>query len=356
LPRAGLLLCATLSGCLAHVGHRGCPQGQQLSEGQCVPTSSIVFERCIDSFRKTSTESDEGVDTRVGAKVANHGGSLEHKRTDRASAQYDALPVELVPEAIAECRRQERTEREQQVQRAWDAAREALARADRAERMTQDARKEAEQSQAAIEEARAAQAEAEQGRAELEASLAQLRAEHDAQLRLWAENHPCTVQDWYRCGLQALEAKRKGDYELAHELYSQSCEGGDALACANWGVMFEHGLGVAASTKAALERYARGCEQGNVLGCLNEGRMLELQSSGSRDDEVILQRYRLACDAEIAAACAGLGRLYELGRGVDADPKHAAELFERACDAGERTGCEGLERLSRRWESGEGGV
>lgn len=259
--------------CLYHPGLVECPDGQVRDDGQCVPTSSIVFQRCVDTFRKSTVETNEGVDTQVGAQAAGYGANLKRTRTDRVAAEYAELPDELVPEAIAECGRQERAEREQQVQRAWEAADAARARANQAEREKRAAERETKRAEKQLEAAVLAQSTAEDARDAMADALAAVEAKLDEQRALLAEKHPCTAGDWHRCGRQALVAKRAGDYARAHELYELSCEGGDGEACSNWGVMFEHGLGVIEDPDRAAELYARACEAGQSTGCQLAKRM-----------------------------------------------------------------------------------
>lgn len=387
VSRSALLVPVFLSAaCMMHGGFHDCPEGQALTDGQCVPTSSIVFQRCIDSFRKSTEQRDEGTDTQLGADVSGYGGGqVRHARKDHQEASYDALPEEVVPEAIAECRRQEQAEREQQVQKAWAAADAARQRAAQAEGRVREAKRETAKVTASLAQVETERDTIADERDGLDVALADLQARFDEQAALIADKHPCTAGDWARCGRQALAAKRSGDYDQAHDLYRQSCDGGDAESCGNWGVMFEHGLGTAASPRQAQARYAAACQLDHALSCFNEARMLELAS----EPEAALERYESACEgeemhacarlgtlyesgtgtevdlgaarrhyasaceADLPEACAGLAELYEQGRGVKADRKRAATLFERACDAGEDAGCQGAERLSRQWESGD---
>jgi hypothetical protein len=264
---AFLSSCFLTGACLYHGGIEDCPEGQLLSDGQCVPTSSIVFQRCVDTFRKSAVETNEGVDTQVGANAAGYGGSLKRTRTDHVAAEYTALPDELVPEAITECGRQEQAEREQQVQRAWEAADAARARALQAERKRGVAQRDTKRAEKKLEAAVLAQRLAEEAREQIADARDDLQAELDEQKSLLADKHPCTAGDWHRCGRQALVAKRAGDYARAHELYELSCDEGDGEACSNWGVMFEHGLGVIEDPDRAAELYALACEAGESTGC-----------------------------------------------------------------------------------------
>ena len=107
-----------------------CGPGAALSDGACVPTPSLVFSRCVDTFRKTRIERQAGQQTRVSANVDRYGGAaVEHGKKDDRAEEYAGLPVELLPQAIAECRRQEEEEREDRIAEAWAAADRERARA-----------------------------------------------------------------------------------------------------------------------------------------------------------------------------------------------------------------------------------
>lgn len=274
-----------------------------------MPTSSLVFERCLESFRKTRVERAHGVETEVTAQVKGQGGSLHRERTDHEEAEYDDMPDDLMSDAIVECRRQEQQQRSLELERAWTAADQADDRARLALDEAHDAQRalrRAEAEQRRYEEtALLLQEELDGARAqqqEVELELGELRA-------LIVERHPCTAQDWDRCGEQALEAKRQGDYARAHSIYAEACGGGSADACGNWGVMFEHGLGIAVDVLEARRLY---------------------------DD---------ACEADSAHACANLGALFEHGRGTDREPRRAAKYYDRACDGGQMQGCARLGQL-----------
>ncbi|MCA9711614.1 MAG: sel1 repeat family protein, partial [Myxococcales bacterium] len=298
-----------LSGCAVAPVVTPCPRGQQQHEGQCIPTSSLVFERCLETFRKTKVERAHGVDTEVTAQVEGQGASFHRARTDTEQAEYDGLPDALMGEAIDECRRQEQQQRSLELERAWAAADEADRRADEADQQARaalGAQREAEDAAQRHEQARVELAqEVDALRLALGEAEGAVQREHARLVEL----HPCTAQAWDRCGEEALAAKRAGDYALAHDKYRLACEGGSAEACANWGVMFEHGLGVGADPMEAHRLYERACEQ------------------------------------EDAHACVNLGFLYEQGQGVARSLDRAVALYDAACTAGQLRGCGRLGRL-----------
>jgi TPR repeat protein len=318
-----------------------CPRGQQQHDGQCVPTSSLVFERCLESFRKTRVERERGTGTEVALQVKGQGGSLHHERKDLEQAEYDGLPEALMGEAIDECRRQEQDQRSLELERAWAAAEEAKASA----RQAEGARERAEQALQRAEREAAQRMQSDTARnAELEAArtaLAEANAALAEERARLVERHPCTAEAWDRCGEQALMAKRDGDYAQAHALYRQACEGGSAQACSNWGVMFEHGLGVEVDLPQAASHYLEACEHGDTHGCVNLGFLHEEGRGAPRDLDHAAALYQPACEAGHMRGCGRLGRLLGTGAVVGHETlPPAAELLGRACDGDYPQACQ----------------
>ena len=157
----GWMLCGwvAIGGCASYSVPIRCPRGQAKVGEQCVPTPSLVFSRCVEAFRRTRSERTEGTDTTIGAQVAGQGGgTISHARGQGQADEYATVSEDLLPEAIAECRRQEEQERRDEIGRAWAAA-------DDAQRQAAQARAEAEQLR---EQAEAARSESEAMRAALQ--------------------------------------------------------------------------------------------------------------------------------------------------------------------------------------------
>jgi len=329
----GLALASAMAaaGCLMGPQTMACPRGQQSHDGQCVPTSTLVFERCMESLRKTKVERQSGTGTEVTAQIKGQGGSLRHERKDTEQAEYDDLPPELMGEAIAECRRQEEVQRGLEVERAWAAADEA-GRAQRdAEARLSAAEREQQRAEAEAAKARDAQAGLQATLDAKDHALVEALAALEEQRAALVEQHPCTAKAWDRCAEQALSAKREGDYVQAHALYRKACEGGSADACGNWGVMFEHGLGVLVDLPESRRLYREACDDGSAHGCVNLGFLLEQGRGVSRDVGAAAGLYRTACDAGQMRGCGRLGWLVSTGAVVD-EARAAAELLDRACE------------------------
>lgn len=109
-----------------------CPRGQQRVDAHCVPTPSIVFQRCMEAFRTRSVEHDRGRELGVAASVEARGGSIQHEQRDRERREYDGLSADDLSVASGECRRQEEAERAGQIARAWEDAERARSDAEAA--------------------------------------------------------------------------------------------------------------------------------------------------------------------------------------------------------------------------------
>lgn len=127
---------------------------------------------------------------------------------------------------------------------------------------------------------------------------------------------------------QAVGLFNEQKYEDAASTYLKACNF-VAQACTNLGFMFRNGLGMEKSYQLAASWYERGCDDGDAVGCANLGIMYwkhELPGDSSRAAEL----FDRACKGGDSAGCRGLGYLYEHGFGVAIDQSHADELYHLA--------------------------
>ncbi|HQA18830.1 MAG TPA: tetratricopeptide repeat protein, partial [Novosphingobium sp.] len=73
-------------------------------------------------------------------------------------------------------------------------------------------------------------------------------------------------------GVDAFNAK---DYSEALRLFTQTCEAGDTLGCANLGIMYSRGYGVPVDKARAATLYRRACDDGDGISCSNLGNFYE---------------------------------------------------------------------------------
>ncbi|MEM6992747.1 MAG: hypothetical protein AAF721_19690 [Myxococcota bacterium] len=338
---AACLCLAAVGGCATLQPTPSCPRGQSLSHGQCLPTPAVVFTRCVDSFRKTAVEHDRADQTKVAVRAQQYGEAQVQRGTqDHERAEYADVSDSLLADALVECRRQEEQQRAQEIERAWAAADAERQRADQATEVAEEAKRQQARSSADAEALEGKLASSVSTIEALEAALDDARAQRETERELLAEEHPCLAGAWARCGDQALASKRAGDHARAHELFAHACGGGDAKACANWGVMFEQGLGTRPDAFAAYAHYEEACALGSVEACASQG-VLAMQGRGTdKDPDYAAKLLRAACKADVPRACGRLGHLLEIGAtSARRSDTTVADLYGRACDHDDARSC-----------------
>jgi len=126
------------------------------------------------------------------------------------------------------------------------------------------------------------------------------------------------------------------------ETFVQGCEQGDAVACNNLGVIYEHGYGVTPDARTAFRAFERACLGGSPDGCGNLGVLYERGEGTAADLSEAVRLYEQACNTGAALGCSNLGALYAHGKGVARDATRARGLFALACDTGSAAGCSNL--------------
>lgn len=336
--------------CAGMAQTHGCAPGQSLSGGECLPTPALVFTRCVEAFRKTADEHEVGRETKLAVRAEPYGDAeVARGKQERDRAEYSGISDSMLSDAIVECRRQEEQERAHQIERAWAEAEAERTRARAAERAAHEATAAHASADARAERLADDLATSRDTVETLQRSLAEAEATHQQQQRRVGERYPCMAEDWVRCGEQALASMRAGDHRRAHELFEQACSGGDAKSCANWGMMFERGFGVAASATEAYARYEEACELGSAEACASQG-ILVMQGRGTQPDEREAARLlRGACKAEVPRACARLARMIETGAVASRESERGvAQLYAYACEADDARACLWLGDLAAR--------
>jgi hypothetical protein len=130
--------------------------------------------------------------------------------------------------------------------------------------------------------------------------------------------------------------------ERAAELYGKACSTGYQFSCANLGMLYVEGTGVARDLAKARSLFERACSGGCAEGCSGLGRLLDEGLGIPEDDATAARFLRQGCDGNVPASCARLGELLALGEGVPRDYREAFRLYTRACDAGEANACSNL--------------
>ncbi len=315
------------SGCGWAVAAPRCDRGMARVDGQCIPTPTLVFRGCVEAFRTTRVERDRGGSVAVGGSVPGTGsGRLERDRRDVEATELASLPDADADAIIEECRRQEEAERGRLLDEAWAAADEARGDAKRARTDVRRLESSTAALEGAVQELSAA--------LELERATVLQRDEALAAMTaLASEGHPCALELWPACAEAAASDHEVGEYARAHRRYALACEGGVAEACANWGLMFEHGQGVPVDLSRARKLYARACTEDDLEGCVHLG-VATLAEHGAVSE--VEDGLRRACARDVARGCTTLAQA--LPRGVDEDDD-IESLLEHACRLDDAHGC-----------------
>ena len=312
-------------GCGWAVSPPRCDRGMTRVDGQCVPKPTLVFRQCVEAFRTTGVERERGDAVAVGASVPGAGSArLEREHTDKDTRELASLPDADTDAIIEECRRQEQAERARLLEEAWAAAEEAKADA----KVARAEVRRLESSMAAMEvgltEAASRLQEEQERGSEREVQLAALRA-------LAEPDHPCELELWPACADAAAADHEAGEFARAHQRYALACQAGQAAACGNWGLMFEHGLGVPADPKRAAALYEEACDADDLQACVHLGVATLAEAGALGRLEPTLRR---ACAKDLARGCTTVAE--SLPYEEDADIE---SLLQRACDLGDARGC-----------------
>lgn len=109
---------------------------------------------------------------------------------------------------------------------------------------------------------------------------------------------------------QGVNAKKKGNYAQAAELFEQACHGGVAQGCFNLGVLYDNGQGVKQNYAQAAKLWEQACNDDHAWSCYN------------------------------------LGMLYHNGQGKRQNKSTAKKYFAKACDLGDQYGCVDYKKLN----------
>lgn len=327
-----------------------CRNGLQEVEGQCVPVSTIVFRECVAAFRTASVQRDRGDAIVVGGSAKQYASArVERDRRDVEHTEYAGVAEQDSAAIIEECRRQEQAERDSQLYEAWAAA-------DEAEQDAELARDEARRTTQAMDDLRAELERAQERSTSLEHDLTARSDELGALRTLAQRDHPCEVEAWDACAEAATIDHAAGDFAGAHRRYESACEAGVDSACGNWGLLFEHGLGVPTDIERATSLYAKACDADELDACARLGVALHRRDL---DRSRVTRSLTRACEGDVARGCTELARVLEERAPAIAehDAKHDARidaLFERACHLDDALGCFALGQRFASGARGEG--
>jgi serine/threonine protein kinase len=144
---------------------------------------------------------------------------------------------------------------------------------------------------------------------------------------------------------QAASLYKSNRFSEAATLFDQACSAGSREACANLGVMYASGKGVAKDDARAAALYATACNAGDATGCNNLGNIYALGRGVSKDFAEAASLYARACAAGNAVSCSNLGNYYYHGIGVVMDSGKARQFLTKGCGMGNQWGCDRLKEM-----------
>ena len=140
---------------------------------------------------------------------------------------------------------------------------------------------------------------------------------------------------------QPLVAQENSITDMSLTSLEARAEGGDTVAKATLGWIYESGHGVEADTEKAAQQYRAASLQGDGFAKWRLGVMMDHGlTAGSAVEAVDL--FREAAAAKIAGAASSLGVMYASGRGVERDFDAAMRYYQAAARMGSAHGLQGI--------------
>ncbi len=320
-----LLGVLAVTGCGWAVAPPRCDRGMARVDGQCVPKPTIVFRQCVEAFRTTRVERESGEGVAVAGSVPGAGSArLEREHKDKEQRELASLPDADTDAIIEECRRQEQAERSRLLEDAWAKAEDAKADAKAARAEVRRLESSMAAMEVALTDAAARIEDERQLREERETELASMRA-------LAEQDHPCALEQWPACADAAAIDHEAGEFARAHRRYELACEAGEPQACGNWGLMFEHGLGVPVDLDRALGLYDEACDGDDLQACVHLGVATLAEDGSLAGMEKDLRR---ACAKDVARGCTTLAQALPVDEQDDIE-----SLLKQACKLDDARGC-----------------
>ena len=106
------------------------------------------------------------------------------------------------------------------------------------------------------------------------------------------------------------------------------------------------GISVAFALDDKVKSLEKDCNGGNASACVNLGVMYANGKGVKQDYKKASELYQKACNGGVASSCYNLGIMYYNGQGVKQNKSKAKKLFGDACDMGDQVGCDAYRDLN----------
>lgn len=147
------------------------------------------------------------------------------------------------------------------------------------------------------------------------------------------------------------EGDGEQSYAEAVRWFREAAERNRVVAQYNLGVLYERGLGVAASPPEAVRWYRLAAAQGHPGAQYNLGVAFAEGRGVEQDYAAAAVLFRDAADAGLPRAMFNLGLTYEYGLGVQASENEAASWYQQAAAAGDTSAAERMAQITARREA-----
>jgi Sel1 repeat len=137
---------------------------------------------------------------------------------------------------------------------------------------------------------------------------------------------------------QSIPGGQGAKAPLTAEELQKRCDGGNAIACDDLGVLYLKGDGVAKDAKKANALFQRACDGGDPVGCYDLAESYRFGDGVAKDMKAAAAFYQRACDGGNAGGCSQLAIQYNGGEGVAQDDAKAALFADRSCKGGSPLG------------------
>eukprot|EP00002_Diphylleia_rotans_P003583 TRINITY_DN12472_c0_g1_i1.p1 TRINITY_DN12472_c0_g1~~TRINITY_DN12472_c0_g1_i1.p1 ORF type:complete len:1023 (-),score=182.06 TRINITY_DN12472_c0_g1_i1:133-3201(-) len=122
---------------------------------------------------------------------------------------------------------------------------------------------------------------------------------------------------------------------VAHPIYLEACELGDAAAQCNLGYCYYYGLGVEKSLKEAVKWYKLAASQNYAIAQSNLGNCYDNGNGVSKDPEAAFKWYQSSANLGSAFGIRSLGNCFFNGNCVDKDLERSFRLYFEAANLGD---------------------
>lgn len=126
---------------------------------------------------------------------------------------------------------------------------------------------------------------------------------------------------------------------------AQTCESGNATACSQLAVWYEHTNTVTDGEQKAATYYSKACDGQLPEACRKLGLKYLFGTGVERDNSRAITLFTRSCDEGDYEGCDTVADIFHEGKGVNPDNRRAAALYAKACTDGDEFGCKWARQL-----------